>query len=91
MGEKGQFFVRALTFSYRVSLLLAFYLLFFSAAGDLTINERAIVFVVGLLLALSTRQVSVHAALYITRLRHGEMEPDEREAVTAYLEARGRK
>lgn len=91
MGEKGQFFVRALTFSYRISLLLAFYLLFFSAAGDLSFNERAIFFLAGLLLALTAKQVSVHMAMFFTRVRHGEMDDDERQAVAAHLEERGRK
>jgi hypothetical protein len=86
LGPKALFFVRVLTWAYRVAILTGFYMLFYAVMGGLNMLEMATVLVAGVIIILSSRQGAVWVALLVTRLRHGEMSAEERTAVSERLQ-----
>ena len=85
LGDKELYFVKALTWAYRLTILAGFYLLFYAVMGGLSMLEMATVLVAGVTIIVGSRQAAVYVALWATRMRHGEMSTEERLAVSERL------
>ena len=71
-----------------MSLLLAFYLIFAAAVAPLDLIGRAVCLLVGIGVAYASKRLAVSFALWLTALRRGALTTEERQALSAHLDAR---